>query len=112
MCDGFDKVGQVTTGNSPTARPWAAPALWVAVVVLLLIAAACGSTSNDSSLDNASETATSPRADSADEPAPSDQPDPATSESEANLVDLAGGGQLDWNSLQGRDVVLWFWAPW
>lgn len=45
MCDGFDKVGQVTTGNSPTARPWAAPALWVAVVVLLLIAAACGSTS-------------------------------------------------------------------
>jgi hypothetical protein len=22
------------------------------------------------------------------------------------------GGQLDASSLDGRDVVLWFWAPW
>lgn len=95
----------MTTGISPKGRPWAAPALWATVVVLLLIAAACGSTGDDeSSLDTAS--------DSADETASSDQSDPPTSQSQANLVDLAGGGQLDWNSLQGRDVVLWFWAPW
>jgi hypothetical protein len=25
---------------------------------------------------------------------------------------LVGGGQLDAGSLEGRDVVLWFWAPW
>lgn len=28
------------------------------------------------------------------------------------LVGLADGGQLDWNSLEGKDVMLWFWAPW
>jgi hypothetical protein len=22
------------------------------------------------------------------------------------------GAQLDWNSLEGKDVVVWFWAPW
>ena len=22
------------------------------------------------------------------------------------------GGQIEWSSLQGQDVVLWFWAPW
>ena len=111
MCK-FDRVGQVTTGINPKGRPSGVAALLAAIAVLLLIAAACGSTSADSSFDNASNTATSPRADTADEPISSDQPDPATSESEANLVNLAGGGQLDWNSLQGRDVVLWFWAPW
>ena len=28
------------------------------------------------------------------------------------LVGLADGSQLDWNSLEGKDVMLWFWAPW
>ena len=98
----------MTNGISSKGRPWTAPALLAATVVLLLIAAACGSTSDDSFLD----TGTSPRTDTADEPTSSDQNDPATSESEANLENIAGGGQLDWNSLQGRDVVLWFWAPW
>ncbi|NNE95266.1 MAG: hypothetical protein HKN24_04490 [Acidimicrobiales bacterium] len=27
-------------------------------------------------------------------------------------VGTADGGQLEWTSLEGRDVVLWFWAPW
>lgn len=27
-------------------------------------------------------------------------------------VATADGGQLDWGSLDGRDVILWFWAPW
>ena len=25
---------------------------------------------------------------------------------------LVGGGQLEGGDLAGRDVVLWFWAPW
>ena len=27
-------------------------------------------------------------------------------------ADLVGGGQLSGGDLAGRDVVLWFWAPW
>lgn len=30
----------------------------------------------------------------------------------AQLVDLVGGGQIDLNSIEGTDTVLWFWAPW
>lgn len=26
--------------------------------------------------------------------------------------ELVGGGQIDANDLEGRDLVLWFWAPW
>ena len=28
------------------------------------------------------------------------------------LVPTASGEQLDFNSLSGQDVLLWFWAPW
>lgn len=31
---------------------------------------------------------------------------------EAVLLPTAAGGQLDFNSLRGQDVLLWFWAPW
>lgn len=27
-------------------------------------------------------------------------------------AELVGGGQLSGGDLAGRDVVLWFWAPW
>lgn len=28
------------------------------------------------------------------------------------IADQLGGGQFDANDLAGRDVILWFWAPW
>jgi len=28
------------------------------------------------------------------------------------LVSTASGGEMDFNSLRGQDVLLWFWAPW
>jgi len=31
---------------------------------------------------------------------------------EAVFVPTASGEQLDFNSLRGQDVLLWFWAPW
>lgn len=41
-------------------------------------------------------------------PAVSESPQPL----EPVLVPTASGGQLDFNSLRGQDVLLWFWAPW
>ena len=44
---------------------------------------------------------------------------PTTSAEEATTADAApmlvatvSGGQIDLNSLEGQDTVLWFWAPW
>ena len=31
---------------------------------------------------------------------------------EALSATTASGGQIDFTSLEGNDVVLWFWAPW
>jgi len=31
---------------------------------------------------------------------------------DAALVPTARGEDLDFNSLRGQDVLLWFWAPW
>ncbi len=28
------------------------------------------------------------------------------------VEDTIGGGLIDANDLEGRDVILWFWAPW
>ena len=36
----------------------------------------------------------------------------ADSEFDAVMVPTADGGELDFNSLRGQDVLLWFWAPW
>lgn len=37
---------------------------------------------------------------------------PPTADVEVVMVPTADGGQLDFNSLRGQDVLLWFWAPW
>ena len=44
---------------------------------------------------------------------PEPPPAPAVSVPElAGSFTTIGGGQIDLGSLQGQDVVLWFWAPW
>jgi len=30
----------------------------------------------------------------------------------ALIADTVSGGQINFGSLEGQDVVLWFWAPW
>ncbi len=64
-------------------------------VALTFVAAACGTEGN-----------------SASDSVPSDD---VPGEAGAPLdftVATADGGQLDFGTLEGRDVVLWFWAPW
>ena len=77
--------------------------LTIGLAAVALFAAACGSTST-------TETAETTPTD-AD---PSAQTAPSTEAPSSGLVvDLAlDGGQLEWNSLEGTDAVLWFWAPW
>lgn len=71
-----------------------------AVAVVALVAAGCGDDGDDG-------------AGAGGEAAADDR---ATGSAGAGLGDLTGdlvgGGQLDANDLVGRDVVLWFWAPW
>ncbi len=84
------------------------------VAAFLLVAGACGSsTGNDVaapaesvSQDTGSSTSTASTTTSLDEPTTT------TAAPVGDLVNLVGGGQLDLNSVQGTDTVLWFWAPW
>ena len=64
------------------------------VAVLVVLAVACGS---------------GPQA----QPAPSDSAAAkAASQALGFTAPLVGCGQLEGGDLAGRDVVLWFWAPW
>ena len=71
-------------------------------VVVLLFAVGCGG-SSDTAVEAASSATTSEA--SADEG--------SAPVAEAALVaSTVDGGQIDFASLEGQDVVLWFWAPW
>jgi hypothetical protein len=72
-----------------------------AVAAVGLVLTACGSSGDDATA-TATVAATSPSGDVAQ----------AAPESEAVMVPTADGTDLDFNSLRGQDVLLWFWAPW
>jgi len=61
---------------------------------LTFVAAACGAES-----------------DSASDSVPSEEPREAGAPLDFTMS-TTEGGQLDFGTLEGRDVVLWFWAPW
>jgi hypothetical protein len=49
-------------------------------------------------------------------PKPTDEPAPAQ-KADADFLDfeasrLGGSGQVTGSELQGKDVAMWFWAPW
>jgi hypothetical protein len=70
----------------------------VAFAASALVASACGGSSeteSEASVPNTASVATEQPADV-----------------EPVFVPTAAGGQLDFNSLRGQDVLLWFWAPW
>jgi hypothetical protein len=63
-----------------------------------LVVSACGGASETESAASVPDTVS----------AATEQP----ADLEAVFVPTAAGGQLDFNSLRGQDVLLWFWAPW
>ena len=72
---------------------------------LALFASACGTA--------ADETATAAPADSGDAAAVVEEAPSAGGPGLPTLVaDTVDGAQIDTNSLEGQDVVVWFWAPW
>jgi len=73
---------------------------------LALVATACGGSESVVATQAPAEAATeAPTAPAQAEPS---APEPATT-----LVSTTvDGGQIDFGSLAGQDVVLWFWAPW
>lgn len=86
----------------------------VAAVLGLVAAAGCGGGSADSVVDTAAVGSGAPsevQAEAEEDPGVATQ---ATAvPAEASLVaTTVAGGQIDFGSLEGQDVVLWFWAPW
>ncbi|MFQ5557524.1 MAG: hypothetical protein ACE5GB_08480 [Acidimicrobiales bacterium] len=85
------------------------PRLAGVLVATVLIAAACGGA-------GATEGATD--ATSADPGGPAAADDAAASGGSAGegVLDFTGttvdGTQIDFGDLAGRDLILWFWAPW
>jgi hypothetical protein len=76
----------------------------VGLVAISLLASACGSGETAATEGTPEVTeATAPTS----RPAPTD-PAPVVDVSLATVA----GGQLEWSSLAGTDVMLWFWAPW
>jgi hypothetical protein len=74
------------------------------VVAFGLLASACGGDGDDSG----PAASAAPPARSAD----SSEPGEGTPALDPVFVPTASGEQLDFNSLRGKDVLLWFWAPW
>jgi hypothetical protein len=96
----------------------------IALLLVALVVAGCGAAGTEPSAAGdataaaegpvatpgavASETPEPPGAG----PSPSAAAPAATAEAPFDTVDAVGGGQIDGAELAGRDLALWFWAPW
>ena len=72
-------------------------------MALCLLASACGAPSDTASAPSSSPTGLQSSEGDASAGVP---------ENLAFTANLVGGGQLEGGDLAGKDVVLWFWAPW
>jgi len=95
---------------------------------MVLLASACGSGSAVSETGAVADAADQAPRSTVSEPAttnstpsaavtkptaPTEPAPPATPAAYPDVVaSTVAGGQLDLGSLQGQDIVLWFWAPW
>lgn len=89
------------------------------LAALALFATACGgssaevATSTSSASTPADNPAAAPEAEAPAPEAPEAAPEAEAAEPAISLVaSTTTGGQIDFGSLAGQDVVLWFWAPW
>ena len=85
------------------------------VLILCLMASACARGQTTAGPQPETQASTAPAGTvppSSEVAAPSDAPSADVVENLAFTADLVGGGQLEGGDLAGRDVVLWFWAPW
>ena len=84
--------------------------LLAALAAIAVVATSCGGGPADTAADVAVDVAESA-------PAPADQADQAVQSEEDTaegsfVATTVRGAQIDFGSLEGQDVVLWFWAPW
>ena len=80
------------------------------VSLVALVAAACGTDAGPA------ETGTTAPSPASEAPPASERPSDGTAPVVAEVLDfeapLLDGGTLRGESLAGRDVAFWFWAPW
>ncbi len=91
-----------------------------AAIAVAVALAACGSapaaTSAEPSSEPPSTAAPSAAGSSAPPTSSAPRPSPTSSAALADQLDFSlpgvGGGTVDGSTLGGRDVLVWFWAPW
>jgi hypothetical protein len=84
------------------------------MLAVMLVIAACGTSDRQSAADESGAAPASAAATAgatAAGAAASDAPEPSGA-APFDTVDAVGGGQIDGGALAGRDLALWFWAPW
>ncbi|MCP3937413.1 MAG: hypothetical protein GY708_18830 [Actinomycetia bacterium] len=84
----------------------------LSLAVVALLGAACGSSSTT---DKTSQDATSSQAAAATAPSTQGNPESAAETRPAVLAlarETLDGSQLAVDQFSGKDVLIWFWAPW
>lgn len=79
------------TGGEPGRADFALVAVSL-LGILIVVAAACGTSSGVGRDDTPVQ--------------------PAAAQPARFVAETSAGGQLDLGELAGQDVLLWFWAPW